>query len=319
MRQCSATICFTDCLRAAITLSHSSTAHSPSFSRTVVGAGAGAFLAAQGGEAGVEQGAEELPAGRRLVAADPELGRHPVGGGGRRHGAGDAGDAAPVAWCKVGVGGEQGERVRGRHELPAPDDEVAVAVAVRRRAEVGRVGAHHQVVEVLGMDEVGVGMAAAEVGGGHGIDHAASRGAEVVDQDRSRVGAGDGVHRIEAQAQPAGDGRADEVEVEQRAHQRVVVGDGIDHLDGHRAQFPRAEVVEVDVGRVQRPEAGDRLGAGVDGVGDRLGRRAAVVDVVLDAEVAVRPAGIVRGRQDQAAEGAARPDHAGRRRRRQQA
>ena len=40
----------------------------------------------------------------------------------------------------------------------------------------------------------------------------------------------------------------------------------------------------------------------VDGFGDPFGRRAAIADVVLDAEVAVRPAGIVARRKHDAAE-----------------
>ena len=46
----------------------------------------------------------------------------------------------------------------------APDDEIAVAVAVRRGAKVGRVRRHREVVKMLGVNEIGVGMMAAEIG-----------------------------------------------------------------------------------------------------------------------------------------------------------
>ena len=62
----------------------------------MVGAGAGTFLAADGGQAGIEQVAEEFPAGRGLVHADAELFGDAVGGARGRHRAGDAGDAGRI-------------------------------------------------------------------------------------------------------------------------------------------------------------------------------------------------------------------------------
>jgi hypothetical protein len=64
-----------------------------------------------------------------------------------------------------------------------------------------------------------------------------------------------------------------------------------------------ADAVEVDVGGINDAVGGQQLAAGEDGVGDLLRRRAAVAGVVLDAEVAVGPAGVVAGGKDQAAEG----------------
>ena len=139
-------------------------------------------------------------------------------------------------------------------------------------------------------------------------------------EDRLGIRAGDGVHRVEGQAEAAGEQGAQRVEVEQLAHQRGVVGHRVDHLDRHRAELLRADAAEVDVGRVERCRI--RRSAQclrVDRVGDLLRRRAAVGGVELDAEVAVRAAGVVAGRQDQAAEGAVLADHARGRRGRQDA
>ena len=122
----------------------------------MVGAGAGALLAADGGLAGIEQVAEELPAGGRLEAGDAEALGDAVGGTAGRHRAGDALDAALVAGGEMGVGGEDGQAVGGGDEDPAADDQVAVAVAVRGGPDIGCPGAHHQVVELLGVDEVRV-------------------------------------------------------------------------------------------------------------------------------------------------------------------
>src|SRR6185437_16255562 len=62
----------------------------------MVGAGARAFLAADGDPAGIQQIAEELPAGRGLVHLDTELFGDAIGRGAGRHRARDAGDAVGV-------------------------------------------------------------------------------------------------------------------------------------------------------------------------------------------------------------------------------
>ncbi len=59
---------------------------------------------------------------------------------------------------------------------------------------------------------------------------------------------------------------------------------------------------EVHIGRVHGQNLGDRLSFGVNCIGDLLRRRSAIGRVELDAEVAVRAAGVVAGRKDQAAE-----------------
>ena len=158
------------------------------------------------------------------------------------------------------------------------------------------------------MDEVRVGVVAAEVGLRLAVEDGAGRGAQPVLEDLVGVGAGDGAHRVEAHGEAALEHRADRGEVEQRLHQLGIVGDRVDHLDGHAAEVAGAGRVEVDVGRVEDAVLGYGFGAGVDRIGDLLRRRAAVADVVLDAEVLGRPAGIVAGREDDAAEGAVLAD-----------
>ncbi len=67
------------------------------------------------------------------------------------------------------------------------------------------------------------------------------------------------------------------------------------------------------------PVAVDHLGARIDRVGDLFRCRAAIADIVLDAEVFGRAAGIVAGREHDAAEGLVFADDVGGRRRRQDA
>ena len=76
----------------------------------------------------------------------------------------------------------------------------------------------------------------------------------------------------------------------------------------------QADVIEIDVVVVEHAIAVNLRGAPVDRLGHPLGRRAAIADIELDAEIAVRSARIVAGRQDQATLGAMATDHgAGRR------
>ena len=162
----------------------------------MVRAGAGALLAADRGKPGVEQVAEEFPAGRGLEEADAELFRHPVGRAGGRHRAGDALEARGITGGEMGIGSEQREAVGGRHEDAAPDDEVAVAVAVRGRAKIRRIRAHQLVVEFLRMDEVRVRVVAAEIGQGGAIPDRPRRGTEPALEDLRGIGTGHGGHRV---------------------------------------------------------------------------------------------------------------------------
>ena len=101
---------------------------------------------------------------------------------------------------------------------------------------------------------------------------------------------------------------ADRVEVEQRLHQREILRDRIDDLDLGPLDLDRPEAVDVDVCGVGDRVVGDRLGMGEDRLGDRLRGRSAGADIVLDAKIPMRAAGIVARRQDDPAKGAERAD-----------
>ena len=164
------------------------------------------------------------------------------------------------------------------------------------------------------MDQIGVGMMAAEIGQRRAVLHGAGREAEALFQDFGGIRAGDGAHRVERHGEAALDRALDRGEVEQALHQRGIVGDRIDDLDRHAAHRHLAQRIEVDVIGLDGQPAADRLGVGVNRIGHLFRRGAAVRDVVLDAEVFVRAARVVTGRQDQAAQRLALADHvAGRR------
>jgi hypothetical protein len=220
--------------------------------------------------------------------------------------------AASTASESEGVTKKRRPRIMLRSPSPSLARRSRGRLAPQLGDQVGRVG------------EVGVGVAAAEVGERRAVDHRAARRAEPPLEDLHRVRPRDGVHRVEAEperrpAVGAGDEPPDRREVEQPLHERRVVGHRVDHLDRHGPHGVRAQRVERRVGRVERAVLGEGARARGHRVGERLGRGAAVAEVVLDAEVAVRAARVVARRQDEAAGRAARADHARGGRRRQDA
>ena len=106
----------------------------------------------------------------------------------------------------------------------------------------------------------------------------------------------------------------DFLEIEQRLLQLGVVRYRIDNLNDHIAQFRLTLYAKIDVGRLDVTVAIDRLGTLVKGFGKRLVGRTAIGHVVLDAEVAVGSAGVMAGRQDDAAKSYMLTDYGTRRR-----
>ena len=91
---------------------------------------------------------------------------------------------------------------------------------------------------------------------------------------------------------------------------------GIDDLDFAALELDRPEAVDVDVRRIDDLVSLDGLGANEDRVGDIFRRRPPCADIVFDAEIAMRTAGIVAGREDDPPERAKRANQSrnGRRR-----
>ena len=84
--------------------------------------------------------------------------------------------------------------------------------------------------QIVRVGEIRIGMSAAEVGERYAIDDRTGQRPEATFENFDGVGARDGVHRIEAHTEAAGEQAADGVEVEQRFHQRRVGGDGVHHI-----------------------------------------------------------------------------------------
>ena len=162
-------------------------------------------------------------------------------------------------------------------------------------------------------------MVAAEIGQRRAIDDRAGARAELALQNCMGIRPGDGMHRVEAHFEAAGEEFADGVEVEQRLHQRAILRDGIDDFDRRAFQADLAQLVEIEVGGVGNPIGVDELRARINRVGDFFRRGPAIADVIFNAKVAVGPARIMARGQNDAAKGAQVADQRRHRRRREDA
>ena len=195
---------------------------------------------------------------------------------------------------------------------PRRHDHVAVAVAVGGRAEIGRVGTVHQLHEVMGMDGVRIGMMAAEIGHRLAVHDRARRRAETLFEDRFGIGAGDGAQRIEAHAEAGAEQLGDLVEIDQLLHQLGVIRDGIDHLDRHVADLGFADAAEIDVRRIDDLVFGRCSLARLNTASVKDSGAGPPWDMLnLMPKSPSGPAGIVAGREDEAADGLVLADHAG--------
>ena len=144
----------------------------------VVGAGAEALLTAEGDAPRIQQVAEEFPAGGGFEAGDAQLVRHHIGRSAGGHGAGHPRQAMGIAGHQGGIGGEHRQAVAGVHEAVLPQDHVAVAITITGGPKAVAIALEQQIRQLVGVGEVGVGMAATEILQGGAVAHAAGRCAQ---------------------------------------------------------------------------------------------------------------------------------------------
>ncbi len=118
------------------------------------------------------------------------------------------------------------------------------------------------------------------------------------------------MHRVKLDAEAACKQLADCRKIKQRLHQFGVVIHCVDHFNRHLAQLAAADHINRHIGSFQYAVLADGFALGKNRLGYCLGGGAAVAAVELDAEIAIRPAGIMAGRQNNAAEGMVFADHA---------
>mmetsp|Transcript_2942 Transcript_2942/g.6275 ORF Transcript_2942/g.6275 Transcript_2942/m.6275 type:complete len:591 (-) Transcript_2942:578-2350(-) len=272
-----------------------------------------------GGEdvgARVHQIAKELPSSRHLEERNAKLLRYKVHGHRGRHRACASLESVLEPRDARGVGDDDGERVRGRAEELAAHDHVAVSVAVGGGAEgrrrLLRVDLQPLLVEthrrnkLNSVSEVGVGVTvrcrvfATKVLLRVRVDERGGRCAELLKEDGLGVGALHAMHRVvEHREILAREEALDGGEVEDLLEQFDVILDAREDLDGERlvgrAEIVRRCLAEVQVWQVRADVVRlELLGELADEVSLLLGRRAAILTVVLDAEVLIDATRVVR-------------------------
>ena len=236
------------------------------------------------------------------------MGHHVCGGTGG-HRAGDAGKAIGIARRQAGVGGQHRQAVAGVHKAAAAHDHVAIAVAVAGGPKTVVIAIEQQAGQLMGIGEVGVGVAAAKILQWDAIANGAGRRPQQPFQQAAGIGASDGVHRVKGDREIAAQQGSDLIEIEQALHQCHVVLHPVDHLHHQFPQLLLAADAEVGRRRIRLDAISIQAGGfGIDGVGDRFRRRTAVGAVHLDAEVAVWTTRIVASRENDAGDGAVAAD-----------
>lgn len=252
----------------------------------VVASSAERLLTTDGKLISIEEGAEELPAGGDLVAVQALLLGNQVDGAGGRHGAGQAVNTLLLeVGDEVGVVGNDGQGVAGGDESVGAVDHVAVTITVGGSTE-GDVVLVNDLDEGVGVGQVGVGVAAVEVGAGDTVLGGALE-TKLLLEDGGSIRTSDTVQAVKEDLE-IGVGLEellDEVEIEDVLEHLDVVNSAIDDLNLEGAVGLGADGGDVDIGDVGDLVGGEGLGGLVDLVGDGLGGGATVGKVVLDTEV----------------------------------
>ena len=258
--------------------------------------GAEGFFSAQRNLACIEQVAEKFPAGRRLETGNAEHFRDPIHRLAGRHRARHAGEPLSVTGHQRGVGGQHGKTVaRGDVEIGA-QDHVAITVAVGGGAKIARLLTVHQAHQVLRVRRVRIRVCAAEIRQRPSPQNATGFRAQLL-QDRLGVRTGNGIHRIEIQAECArGQQFPNTLEIEQLLHQRRIVGNGIYYLYLQVGQLQTAGLVNADVSGLENIVLADFAAVPEYRIGETFLGRPAIGGIELDAEVGIRAARIVTGR-----------------------
>ena len=221
----------------------------------------------------------------------------------------------------VGVRSDDGKGIRGGDKELSAEDHVAITIAIGGSSKgwdrsfnvnlVALLVKAHDGNELLGVCEVGIGVAAVEIILGSGIHAGALRLAKLVNEDGLRVGSVDSIHGVVDHGkigtiEKSLDGRKVE-----DALQKVDVNlGGIDNLDGNLlgaispSDGGAADGGDVDGGEVRAHLVSlDSGGIIVNLISELLGSWAAVLAVVFDTKVLLRSTGVVRGGEDESTEG----------------
>ena len=138
-------------------------------------------------------------------------------------------------------------------------------------------------------------------------------------EDLPGIGTGDSMHGVEAHGEdPGGKERFYFSEIKQLFHQIGVIADRINHINLHCSQMAGVVPVKVNIPGLGNSVPFKFLARFIHCIGKRGRSRAAIGNIELDAEISIRSARVVAGRQHYAASGLIFSYQMGNRWRRQQ-
>lgn len=255
----------------------------------VVATSSETLLTADGQLLRVEEGAEELPAGRDLVAGEALCLGNQVDGAAGGHGSGKTVDAVLLeVGDELGVVGNDGERVSGRYKGVGAVNHVSVTITIGSGTK-GNIVLVDNLDQGVGVGEVRVGVPTVKVGAGNAVLGGTSE-SKLLLKDGLAVGASDSVKAIKQDLEVGvgGEELLDGVKVKDVLEHGDVVGGAVDDLNLEGAIGGCANGGDVDVGDGSKLIRRQGLGRLVDLVGNGFRSGTAVGQVVLDAEIVRR-------------------------------
>lgn len=183
--------------------------------------------------ASIHQVAKELPTSRDLKALIALLLGNQVQGSASGHTSGQTLDSvASEVGDRIGLGGNNGNRVRGGDKGSLANDHVAVTIAIggSTKADVLLLDALDQIV---GIGQVGVGVSTAKVRARLAVHDGLLGETELLNKNALTIGTGDTVHAVEEDGEARGVAQEalDEIKVKDVLEEDDIVGNRVDNLN----------------------------------------------------------------------------------------
>ena len=131
------------------------------------------------------------------------------------------------------------------------NNQVAVTIAIGGRPEIGTIGRHHQIIKLFRVNQIGVRMVPAEIRQRRAIHNRALGRAKGIFKNGVAIGAGNGMHRIELNAETGFKQRPDGIKIEQCFHKLLVIRNRVDDFHRHAFDLAHAQFIEIAISSIR--------------------------------------------------------------------
>jgi hypothetical protein len=183
---------------------------------------------------------------------------------------------------------DDGQAVTRGDEGVGTVDHVAVTITIAGSTEVDAL-LINGLDQLMGVDQVGVRVATVEVGAGDAVHGAVLGQTQLLDEDVHTIGTSHTVHTIKQHLEilVGAEELLDQVKVKDLLHHLEVIGGGVNNLNLQGTIGLGANGGGVYIGNFGDLVGGEGLGGFVDFVGDGLGSRGTIAQVVLDTKIGI--------------------------------